>query len=829
MRLGGSLLEMEAAILEASNAVGRCVTEGAPKRFDTDGSPMRVGEIKLTARGRDPKEHQTRTGRCRSSATSTSTCAAGASTACSSTRRGSCAGPHGALLVNSAASTRSSTDVRCKRTSSRTTVGPSPPPTFRTLPSGWAASPWPRKRAGSAMPALKAPIATVVASLDGAMIPMADAAGYREAMVGALSFYGHEGERQHNIYLAAAPEYGKQAFLQRLEREILRAKQHFPAALYLGIAGGAASNLRFLEQHTDRQLIDFFHDTEYLGKLAQASYPRRQAASQRAQWQHEHCQKLKHDPDAIDALIDEAARLSQRHSLSQKVRVGAISAWTYFTTTATRWTIPASSPPACQSARASPRRPVRHSSSSACARPGCAGRPKAPQSCSTCAPSPKLPDAEHRFGRGSISSALNAVEHIIRRPHPTGLPSVPKILVGFPADRHIGCSMQILILGMHRSGTSTLTRLVNMMGAYFGPEASSTGANVENPKGFWERKDIRELNDQLLFSVGKDWNAIADYDPLAVPEEKRHSFERAARSIILSLDAHRPWVTKEPRLCVNLPLWLPLLECPVCLISLRNPLEIARSLLLRNNIPITVGLSLTQIYYLRMLRASQTLPRVLVRYEELVRNPISEVERICAALSQFGVKRLTCPAEREILAFVDPQLRRHRSDPAQDVMFLTKSQSDFFNALLSGHWEQLEKLSDEPSEALALLGLYEGYLERALLDQRRRDDASIAQEIAALIDRTQLSIRAARASILFQIHVAALRALRVLTPKRVSGAPPLADADRNLAEIRRLLATIRSSPHHPGAQNSPTNSQSREKQKGPASPPAEQQRHLTRR
>ncbi|HYN77932.1 MAG TPA: hypothetical protein VES73_09075 [Lamprocystis sp. (in: g-proteobacteria)] len=105
------------------------------------------------------------------------------------------------------------------------------------------------------MPALERSIATIVVSLDGAMILMADSAGYREAMVGTLSFDDGEGERQHTIYLAATSEYGKQAFLQRMERAVRRAKQHFPAALYVGIADGAASKWRFLEQHTDRQLI----------------------------------------------------------------------------------------------------------------------------------------------------------------------------------------------------------------------------------------------------------------------------------------------------------------------------------------------------------------------------------------------------------------------------------------------------------------------------------------------------------------------------------------------------------------------------------------------
>jgi hypothetical protein len=59
VRLRGSLLEMEGAILEATNAVGRCVTAQALMRFATDGSAIRVAEIKLTACGRDPKAYQT--------------------------------------------------------------------------------------------------------------------------------------------------------------------------------------------------------------------------------------------------------------------------------------------------------------------------------------------------------------------------------------------------------------------------------------------------------------------------------------------------------------------------------------------------------------------------------------------------------------------------------------------------------------------------------------------------------------------------------------------------------------------------------------------------
>jgi hypothetical protein len=332
VRLSGSLLEMEAAILEASNAVGRCATEEALQRFDTDGRAIRVGEIKLTARGRDPKEYQTPYG-----------AVAVERYVYQSSRGGRiyCPLEHQARIVRGATPRFASQlshkyaqlNARAVQADLEQNHGRTVAASYIQNVAEWVGDIATAKEEDweYAMPALERPIATVVVSLDGAMIPMADAAGYREAMVGTLSFYDHAGERQHSIYLAAAPEYGKQAFLQRMEREIVRAKQHFPAALYLGIADGAASNWRFLERHTDRQLIDFFHATEYVGKVAQATYPYRQAEGQRAQWQQEYCTKLKHDPDALDVLIGEAARLSQRHSLSQKVRDGAISAWTYFT------------------------------------------------------------------------------------------------------------------------------------------------------------------------------------------------------------------------------------------------------------------------------------------------------------------------------------------------------------------------------------------------------------------------------------------------------------------------------------------------------------------
>ncbi len=328
---GLSLLRMEGVIQEATNALGRCVTEEALKRFDTDGQPIRVGETKLTARGRDGKRYETPYGSVRVERYVYQSARGG---------RIYCPLEHEARIVRGAtprfasqlSHTYSQLNVRAVQTDLEENHGRTVATSYIQNVAEWVGDIATAQEEDweYVLPPLEAPIATVVVSLDGAMIPMADSDGYREAMVGTLSFYDGAGERQHTLYLAAAPEYGKQVFYQRLEREITRAKQHYPEACYLGIADGAASNWTFLEPHTQRQLLDFFHASEYVGKIAQALYPQRHTEDQRACWQHEQCNRLKHDPTALDALIAEAARLARRSSLSQTLREGAYSAWTYF-------------------------------------------------------------------------------------------------------------------------------------------------------------------------------------------------------------------------------------------------------------------------------------------------------------------------------------------------------------------------------------------------------------------------------------------------------------------------------------------------------------------
>jgi hypothetical protein len=126
--------------------------------------------------------------------------------------------------------------------------------------------------------------------------------GYRQAMVGTIALYDSAGERQHTTYIAAAPEYGKEKFKERLTREIERTKSMYPSALRIGIADGAHDNWEFLEKHTDKQTLDFYHATEYLTDVADKIFSN---SAKRKTWLDDRCHQLKHAKNSSASILSE--------------------------------------------------------------------------------------------------------------------------------------------------------------------------------------------------------------------------------------------------------------------------------------------------------------------------------------------------------------------------------------------------------------------------------------------------------------------------------------------------------------------------------------------
>lgn len=243
--------------------------------------------------------------------------------------------------------------------------------------------------------------------------------------------------------------------------------------------------------------------------------------------------------------------------------------------------------------------------------------------------------------------------------------------------------MQIIILGMHRSGTSVLARLLNMAGIYFGPEGISTGANIQNPKGFWERRDIRNFNDTLLFANQFDWYKISQFDISNLEEDSVKQYQKSLSQVLLSMDAYRPWFVKEPRLCLLFPLWQELLEMPICLHIYRNPLEVAFSLKTRNAIPLLTGIALWEKYTVTAFNASRGFNRILVSYNDILSDPDQALDRLIADLSAFDVKGLRRPSNKEIRSFIDERFHRNVDTSDQCWEYLNENQKMLYQALLN--------------------------------------------------------------------------------------------------------------------------------------------------
>lgn len=253
---------------------------------------------------------------------------------------------------------------------------------------------------------------------------------------------------------------------------------------------------------------------------------------------------------------------------------------------------------------------------------------------------------------------------------------------------------RIVVAGMHRSGTSLAAQLLHAMGCYAGETGELAPPDVFNPAGYWERRDVQSLDEEILAALDASWLEPARADVAALSDDARDAFVQKARAIVAKLDAHGTWMVKDPRITIVFPIWRAALEDPHCVLIWREPGAVARSLAERDDLPLILGLALWEEYTRAMLAATVGLPRILVAYEELVANPRAAACR----LQQFlGVRMPPAGVLEEI---VDPQLNRHDGDDA----LLNRAQSELRDALRSGaalEWDSVPPIHADTRRCLA--------------------------------------------------------------------------------------------------------------------------------
>lgn len=327
LAVSGSMLDQEESIQSALNEAGILFTCDALQRFDTDGSPLIIGPTKWTSKGLEPKHYQTPYGEVKVARHVYQT-AQGGAIYCPLDRDARIivsSTPRFAKQVSNKYAQMAAPQVvsDLKENHGRTTTHPF---IQRVCDAVGSVAQAKEEDWHYAAPELDEPVTSIAIGMDGTCMLMCRD-GYRETMAGNLSLYNAKGERLYTTYVGATPEYGKATFKARMEHEIAQVKQHYPDAQVIGVADGAAENWTFLEQHTEAQVLDFYHASEYVVQVAKAIFRKK---ADREPWLDDRLHRLKHKQGAASRLIKEMEGFEQKPRLSKKAREDLAASLTYF-------------------------------------------------------------------------------------------------------------------------------------------------------------------------------------------------------------------------------------------------------------------------------------------------------------------------------------------------------------------------------------------------------------------------------------------------------------------------------------------------------------------
>ncbi|MFH1963914.1 MAG: hypothetical protein ABIJ42_00065, partial [Acidobacteriota bacterium] len=227
-------------------------------------------------------------------------------------------------------------------------------------------------------------------------------------------------------------------------------------------------------------------------------------------------------------------------------------------------------------------------------------------------------------------------------------------------ENNSGC---IIILGMYRSGASTLAGCLKLLGGDLG---ENIGTPVQKSDGgYFENNDLILVHDILLRDLGCKWDMVGGLPP---NWQKSEAADKARKSIKTILErSYSPdelWVIKDPRMCRLMPLWEPLLRemevNPGLVLNLRHPLETARSLTKKHGFDLRKNFLLWLFHYREAFSSCWNNSSVVITYDQLLADPISTLKIISESFN-ISYPRSLQMTYREILDFVHPEMKHESS------------------------------------------------------------------------------------------------------------------------------------------------------------------------
>ena len=219
----------------------------------------------------------------------------------------------------------------------------------------------------------------------------------------------------------------------------------------------------------------------------------------------------------------------------------------------------------------------------------------------------------------------------------------------------------ILVLGMHRSGTSALTRVLNLLGCDL--PKSLMRPTEDNEVGYWESEKIFWLNERILKSTGSRWDDWKDLAPQWRVPGASQFLQEATELIKDEFGRSRLFVLKDPRICRFADFWIGALREtgiePFVVLPLRNPLEVAASLERRDGLSLPFGHLLWLRHVLDAEFGSRGVRRFFTSYDQLMMNWRDVAKNLQATLET----ELPAPSDQtaqKIDSFLSRKYRHHK-------------------------------------------------------------------------------------------------------------------------------------------------------------------------
>ena len=227
--------------------------------------------------------------------------------------------------------------------------------------------------------------------------------------------------------------------------------------------------------------------------------------------------------------------------------------------------------------------------------------------------------------------------------------------------------MITIVLGMHRSGTSVVAGILHFnkvsMGTY---ETFWPRPLPQNPKGFYENYDFRKINDTILQE--SDYNTKHYKTRIPIPEPSKSIKGKMIKTVGSYESKFKNWGWKDPRTCLTISNWIEvfkevdLIEKVNIIFVSRKSLSVARSLKKRNAIPLLQGVNLWKVYTERAISFCElsNIPTLYLSFEKILKEPLSECEKIFNFLSQ--------PFNKDIVSdFVEEKISTNSTGESVDL------------------------------------------------------------------------------------------------------------------------------------------------------------------